>query len=93
MNNLKTLLKSLVLDIKVNMKLTAHQSQIRSIKPGDRDWMIRDNVTMAPRAGFEILQTCPKEYRMIIAECLNQGWLQPVAHVTEKEFLWMNLSK
>jgi hypothetical protein len=47
---------------------------------------------MAPRAGFNISQGCPKEYRMIILECMNNGWLTPVAHVHERELLFMGLS-
>jgi hypothetical protein len=47
---------------------------------------------MVPRAGFDISQSCPKEYRMIILECINIGWLKPVAHVHERELLFMGLS-
>jgi hypothetical protein len=47
---------------------------------------------MTPRAGFEINAQCPREYKMIISECINNGWLKPVAHVTERELLFMGLS-
>jgi hypothetical protein len=47
----------------------------------------------APRAGFEISQGCPKEYKMIIAECINNGWIEPVAFITEQEFAWDELKK
>jgi hypothetical protein len=47
----------------------------------------------APRAGFEINQGCPKEYKMIINECILHGWLKPVANVTERELLFMGLTK
>jgi hypothetical protein len=46
----------------------------------------------APRAGFEINQSCPTEYKMIINECIRNGWLKPVANVTERELLFMGLS-
>ena len=48
---------------------------------------------MAPRAGFEINENCPREYRQIIAACIDQGWLKPIAHVTERELLFMGLSQ
>lgn len=69
------------------------KSNLKSIKPGEDDFYIADGITVCPRAGFEINQQCPREYKLIIAECINNGWLKPVAHVTEKEYLWMNLSK
>jgi hypothetical protein len=47
----------------------------------------------APRAGFEISQGCPKEYKMIINECIRNGWLTPVANVTERELIFMGLTK
>jgi hypothetical protein len=74
------------------MNITAHQSQIRTIKQSDPRFQIKDRFLMAPRAGFEISQQCPREYKMIISECINNGWLKPVAHVTERELLFMGLS-
>ena len=74
------------------MNITAHQSQIRTIKQSDPRFQIKDRFLMAPRAGFNISQSCPKEYRMIILECMNNGWLKPVAHVHERELLFMGLS-
>jgi hypothetical protein len=47
----------------------------------------------APRAGFEISQGCPKEYKMILNECILHGWIKPVAHVTERELIFMGLSQ
>jgi hypothetical protein len=54
--------------------------------------MIQDGFVRAPRAGFHILPECPKEYKMIISECINNGWLKPVAHITEREYIFMGLS-
>jgi hypothetical protein len=47
--------------------------------------MINDGLVLCPRAGFEINEHCPREYRQIIAACIDQGWLKPVAHVYGKE--------
>jgi hypothetical protein len=30
---------------------------------------------------------------MIIDECIRKGWLKPVAHVTERELIFMGLSE
>ena len=74
------------------MTFTFHKSQIRTLKQGDPNFVIYDRLFQAPRAGFEINQGCPKEYKLIINECIRNGWIKPVAHVTERELLFMGLS-
>jgi len=39
-----------------------------------------------PRAGIEIAQDCPDNYKLILAKCLDQGWLGPVAHMRDVEY-------
>ena len=48
---------------------------------------------MAPRAGFEINDKCPREYKLIINECLANGWLKPVATIKDTELFWEEFSK
>jgi hypothetical protein len=74
------------------MTFTIHQSQIRTIKQSDPRFHIHDKFITAPRAGFEISQRCPENYRDLIAECINHGWLKPVAYMTERELLISGLS-
>jgi hypothetical protein len=75
------------------MTYTVHQTQIRTLKSGDPKFHIQDKFVTAPRAGFEINKDCPREYKGIILQCLNNGWLKPIANVTERELLFMGLSK
>jgi len=75
------------------MTFKTHQSRIRTIKQGDPRFNIVDKFVTAPRAGFEISQRCPREYLLIISECVNNGWIKPVAHVHERELLFMGLSQ
>ena len=75
------------------MTYTLHKSQIRTIKQSDPRFNIKDKFLMAPRAGFEINENCPREYRQIIAACIDRGWLKPVANVTERELLFIGLSQ
>jgi hypothetical protein len=75
------------------MNITSYQSQIRTLKQSDPKFVIYDGLMQAPRAGFEISQGCPKEYKMIINECIRNGWIKPVAHVTERELMFMGLSQ
>jgi len=58
---------------------------IKTIRQGDPKFMLQDHFVVCPRAGFEISQHCPREYKTIISECINNGWLKPVAHVYGKE--------
>ena len=67
------------------MNIVISRSKINTIKQGDPKFMLTDGMVVCPRAGFEINQGCPKEYKLIIAECINNGWLKPVAHIYGKE--------
>jgi hypothetical protein len=67
------------------MNIVVSESKIKTVKQGDPKFMIQDGKVVCPRAGFEINQQCPREYKLIIAECINNGWLKPVAHVYGKE--------
>ena len=75
------------------MKITAYNSQIRTIKQSDPKFTIVDGMMTSPRAGFEITQRCPENYRDLILQCLDNGWLKPVAYMTERELIFMGLSK
>lgn len=65
--------------------ISTKTSNIRTIRQGDAKFMLQDGLTICPRAGFEINEHCPREYKMIISECINNGWIKPVAHVYGKE--------
>ena len=72
---------------------TAPATKIRTIKMGDDDFMLQDGYIISPRAGLEIDKSCPREYIMIIRECLNKGWLKPVAYVKDNELFWEEFEK
>jgi len=74
------------------MNFTTHQSQIRTIKPGDPNFIIHDGLLQAHRAGIEISQRCPENYKDLILECMRHGWVKPVAHITERELVFIGLS-
>ena len=77
----------------MSMYITARQSQVRTIKPNDPRFIINDGLQVSPRAGFLISPGCPVEYKLVIQDCINRGWLQPVAHVTERELVFMGLNR
>jgi hypothetical protein len=69
------------------------QNQVRTIKPGDPRFHIDDGFVTAPRAGFEISEKCPAAYQKILMECWSNGWIMPVAYMTERELLFIGLTK
>jgi hypothetical protein len=67
------------------MKITARQSKIRTVKPNDPRFILNDGLVICPRAGFEINAACPSAYKAVLQECINAGWIIPIAHVYGKE--------
>lgn len=74
------------------MTFTIHQSTIKTLRQGDRHFLIQDKFTVTPRAGIEISHRCPENYRDLIQECIRHGWLKSVAHMTEREMLFIGLT-
>ncbi len=75
------------------MNITTRQSKIRRIDRNDPKFLIYDDLVVVPRAGFEISKTCPGEYRSILMQAVQAGWIKPVAHVSERELLFIGLSE
>ena len=67
------------------MQLTSKTTNIRAIRQGDAKFTLIDGFVTCPRAGFEISQSCPAEYKSIFITAVNAGWIKPVAHVYGKE--------
>ena len=74
------------------MKLTKCQSTIKFIDSNDPLFVIRDGNYLAKRAGFKINPDAPVEYKRVIFECIDKGWLTPVAYMTNKEIMLAGLS-
>lgn len=74
------------------MKLTTHISKVRTISRDDPRFLIKDKFTVTPRAGFEISRSCPSEYKSILQQAINAGWIKPVAHVTDRELIFIGLN-
>ena len=74
------------------MNIKTHKSLIRTIKQDDPRFRIVDKFTTCGRAGFEISKQCPREYGLILSECIDRGWIKPVAYMTEREMVFMGLS-
>lgn len=73
------------------MTFITTKSRIKTIKQGNSLWNIHDGLVVVPRAGFEIKKECPNTYKDVIAECVNRGWLVPVAYMRDDEYMWETL--
>jgi hypothetical protein len=66
----------------------------KTLRQNDPDFTFSpDGLTIVPRASFEISQRCPDNYASLIAECINHGWLKPVAHMRDTEYTMELLRK
>jgi hypothetical protein len=66
---------------------------IKTIRQDDPDFHIHNGFLMAPRAGFEISNKCPRQYKLMIIEAIKNGWLQPIAYMKESEYVWEQLGE
>lgn len=76
----------------MEFKFTPSKNSIRTIKPGDRCFKIRNGFLTSDRAAIEIGINCPDHYARVVLECYNRGWIKPVANVTEKEYTLLGLA-
>jgi len=75
------------------MTYTTPDKIIKTIRKDDPDFMIDNGIVMAPRAGLEISNDCPRQYKSMIIEAIKNGWLKPIAYMKESEFVWEQLGE
>jgi hypothetical protein len=61
------------------------ETRLRKVRPGDREFHLRDGFVLAPRAYIEFDPACPESIRTQILWAAEQGWLRPVANVFDYE--------
>jgi hypothetical protein len=74
------------------MTFKFHESKVKSIRPGDKRFLINDGMVTTPRAMIHILPECPQAFRDQINYAIAHGWLKAVANVTERELIFMGLT-
>jgi hypothetical protein len=67
--------------------------KFKEINQGDPDFTMTDGIKLVSRASFKISQRCPSNYASLIQECINHGWLKPVAYVKESDYVWEKLGE
>ena len=62
------------------IEYTTSKSDYKTVRPGDPLFTFSPNgFTLVHRAGFELSNNCPAEYRSVILQAYQRGWLKPVA--------------
>ena len=65
---------------------TARSFRTVTLRHSDAEFLFSpDGITVVPRACLEIALDCPYEYQLILAKCVDQGWIRPVAHMRDVE--------
>jgi hypothetical protein len=73
---------------------TNSKGRHKALRSSDPDFTFSaDGITLVSRAAIEISQQCPREYRLIIAECISNGWVAPVAQMRDTEYTMELLRK
>ena len=75
------------------MKINIAHSKFKTIKQGEPGFMLTDGLMVTPRAGFEISQSCPAEYKSIFITAINAGWIKPVANVYARDLTFQTLKE
>ena len=70
---------------RINFKTWHHDS--------DGFYFCPDGISLVPRASLQISKACPDNYKKIIAECFNKGWLKPLANQPVQEHFMEELTK
>jgi hypothetical protein len=75
------------------MIFTSPNKIIKTIRQDDPDFIIDNGISIAPRAGFEISNDCPRQYKLMIMEATKNGWLKPISYMKESEYMWEKLGE
>ena len=76
-----------------NVNISTNTANLKTIGLSDPLFFVTDGITVSGRAGLKIDNQCPKYYKSIIVECINNGWIEPIATVYEHELTWEILNK
>lgn len=73
------------------MTFTVQENRFKEIKHDNEHFYMTDGFRMVPRASIEISKQCPYNYQQILADCIDRGWVKPIAYVKTKELFWEEL--
>ena len=66
----------------------------RKISPGEKHFFFSpDGIKLVSRATIQINDNCPEHIRDTIALAWSRGYIQPVANMPDKEYMWQELTQ
>ena len=69
-------------------------NRYRALRQSDPDFTFSPNgITLVSRAAIEISHQCPGEHKWIIQQCIENGWIRPVAYMRDTEYTMELLQK
>ena len=70
--------------------ITQTPSTVVTVRAGETSFLLKDGLTLVPRASIEIANNCPSDIRKAITIGFAHGWLKTVAYVPETDptLLW-----
>lgn len=68
-------------------------TNVRSIKQGDKEFYITDNLMVHSRAELKFAENCPTEVAAVIIDAFRNNHVHLVANVYDKELVWETLSQ
>jgi hypothetical protein len=75
------------------MTFITTENIFKELKRDDAHFFMTDGIKVVPRAGIEISKSCPYNYQQILADCIDRGWVKPVAYIKTKELIWEKLGE
>lgn len=63
------------------------------ITSGEDLWYMTDGIKLVPRAAIQITDECPDNFKSIIREAIYCGYIEPIAYMSERDYLWGTLEK
>ena len=64
---------------------TRSSKDVRTIRQGEKGFMISDGMIQYPRAMIHVLPDCPANVRHLLEWAISEGYIKSVAHVYGKE--------
>jgi hypothetical protein len=74
------------------INISINNSGIKELDSNDPLFTINGRMIVSRRAGIKIESSCPGHIINMIAKAYDQGWIKPVAYVTDEEYMVMKLS-
>lgn len=64
---------------------------VKKLQFSDDDFCFNEDNTEYYRAAIELDKEIPVQFKRIVIECFEKGWIKPVAYIREQELIWDKL--